>query len=299
LPRARSIVGQKARLKGSAFVAPSSWRYVNHLGLKWAAQTRIRAGTNRSERRTILETSLYRPVKAFLEGLGFVVKGEVGGCDLLALKGDDPPLVVICELKLTFNLELVLQGVDRAAASDEVWLAARLSARGKGRESDARFRNLCRRLGFGLLGVLADGEVELLVSPAAPTPRKNPRRRSRLVDEHRRRRGDPVEGGGSRRPIMTAYRQRALACAAELAEGPRRPRDLKASIPDASKILHGNVYGWFARLERGVYSLTESGRAALMRWPQLPIAAVASKARRLSRHDRADLAEPDSGPRCF
>ena len=35
--------------------------------------------------RTILETLLYRPIKAFLEGLGFVVKGEVGGCDLLAL----------------------------------------------------------------------------------------------------------------------------------------------------------------------------------------------------------------------
>jgi hypothetical protein len=216
-------------------------------------------------------------VKAFLEGLGFVVKGEVGGCDLLALKGDDPPLVVIGELKLSFNLELVLQGVDRAALSDEVWLAARLSSRGKGRESDARFRNLCRRLGFGLLGVPANGEVEVLVSPAAPAPRKNPRRRSRLVDEHRRRRGDPVEGGGSRKPIMTAYRQRALACAAQLAEGPRRPRDLKASIPDASQILRGNVYGWFARVQRGVYGLTEAGRAALLRWPQLPVAAAASR----------------------
>ena len=215
-----------------------------------------------------METSLYRPVKVFLEGLGFVVKGEVGGCDLLALKGDDPPVVIIGELKLTFNLELVLQGVDRAAACDEVWLAARLSSRGKGRESDARFRNLCRRLGFGLLGVLPDGEVEVLLSPTAPTPRKNPRRRSRLVEEHRLRRGDPVEGGGSRTPIMTAYRQRALACAAALAQGPRRPRDLKASIPDAPKILHGNVYGWFAPVERGVYSLTESGRAALLRWPQ-------------------------------
>jgi hypothetical protein len=59
---------------------------------------------NRSDVRTILETSLDRPVKAFLEGLGFVVKGEVGGCDLVALKGDDLPVVVICELKLTFNL---------------------------------------------------------------------------------------------------------------------------------------------------------------------------------------------------
>ena len=120
---------------------------------------------NRSDVRTILETSLYLPVKIFLEGLGFVVKGEVGGCDLVALKGDDLPVVVICELKLTFNLELILQGVDRVTASDEVWLAARLSSRGRGRESDARFRNLCKRLGFGLLGVLPNGQVEVLVSP--------------------------------------------------------------------------------------------------------------------------------------
>jgi hypothetical protein len=96
---------------------------------------------------------LYRPVKAFLEGLGFVVKGEIGGCDLFALRGDGPPVVVIGELKLTFNLELVLQGVDRAAACDEVRLAVRLSSREKGRENDARFRNLCRRIGFGMLGV--------------------------------------------------------------------------------------------------------------------------------------------------
>ena len=186
----------------------------------------------------------------------------------MALRGDDPPIVVIGELKLTFNLELVLQGVHRAAACDEVWLAARLSSRAKGRENDARFRNLCRRLGFGLLGVQTDGEVDVLVSPAATMPRRNPGRRSRLVEEHCSRRGDPVEGGGSRKPIMTAYRQRALACAAALAQGPRRPRDLKADIPDAPKILRGNVYGWFAPVERGVYTLAESGRAALLRWPQ-------------------------------
>ena len=219
--------------------------------------------------RAILETSLYRPVKVFLEGLGFVVKGEVGGCDLVALKGFDPPVVVICELKLTFNLELILQGVDRATTSDEIWLAARLSTHARGRESDARFRNLCRRLGFGLLGVLPNGQVEVLVSPTAPMPRKNAHRRSRLVEEHRRRRGDPTEGGGSRTPIMTAYRQRALICAVALAQGPRRPRDLKTSIPDAYKILHRNVYGWFVAVERGVYDLTETGRRALLRWPHM------------------------------
>lgn len=214
----------------------------------------------------MLETSLYLPVKNFLESLGFAVKGEIGGCDLVALSPDASPIVVVCELKLQFNLELVLQGVDRMAVSDEVWIAARMSARGKGRESDKRFRNLCRRLGLGVLGVFDNGKVEVLLSPVAPTPRRDPRRRSRLVNEHQRRKGDPAAGGGSRVPIMTAYRQEALACAAALADGPKRPRELKPSAPNAQKILHRNVYGWFLRPERGFYELTEEGRQALQRW---------------------------------
>ncbi len=213
-----------------------------------------------------METSLYRPVKAFLEDRGFVVKGEVGGCDLVAVRDGEPPLVVIGELKLRFNLELVLQAVDRAPACDEVWLAAPVSARGKGREGDARFRNLCRRLGFGMLGVTGAGLVEILVSPAAPMPRRDPRRRSRLTDEHARRRGDPAVGGGSRVPVMTAYRQRALGCAAAMTGPSHRPRDLKDVAPDAAAILLRNVYGWFERLGRGRYGLTDAGRAALERW---------------------------------
>jgi hypothetical protein len=215
-----------------------------------------------------VETALYLPVKRFLEKLGFAVKGEIGGCDLVGLRGDDPPVVVICELKLSFNLELLMQAVDRAGACDEVWLAARLSARGKGRENDARYRNLCRRLGFGMLAVTNSGDVEVIVTPPTAAPRRNPKKRSRLVSEHRRRKGDPVLGGSTRAPIMTAYRQQALACAFAMTDGPRRVRDLKPDIPDAPKILQHNVYGWFDRAERGVYVLTEAGHAALKRWPQ-------------------------------
>ncbi|MBB4167822.1 MULTISPECIES: DUF2161 family putative PD-(D/E)XK-type phosphodiesterase [unclassified Rhizobium] len=215
-----------------------------------------------------METSLYLPVKGFLEAAGYVVKGEIGGCDLVGLSEGEPSVVVVCELKLSFNLELVLQAVDRAAMSDEVWIAARISAKGRGREADKRYRDLCRRLGIGMLGVSDAGEVSVIVSSVSPMPRTNPKRRSRLVKEHQRRRGDPVVGGGSRAPIMTAYRQRALICAAALQQGLVRPRDMKALAPDAGKILLGNVYGWFERREKGIYALTPSGEAALLRWPQ-------------------------------
>ena len=220
-----------------------------------------------------METSLYLPVNRFLEKLGFTVKGEVGGCDLVALGDGDPPIVVIGELKLSFNLELVLQAVDRAAAADEVWLAAKMSVNGKGRESDARYRNLCRRLGFGMLGVTTRGDVEVLVKPPTTAPRRDPKKRSRLVAEHQRRIGDPAIGGSNRAPIMTAYRQQALACASALSGGPQRVKDLRKDIPDAGKILLNNVYGWFDRAERGVYELTDAGRAALKRWPQQPLEA--------------------------
>ena len=224
-----------------------------------------------------METALYLPVKRFLERLGFTVKGEVRGCDLVALSGGDPPVVVIGELKLTFNLELVLQAVDRAGACDEVWLAAKMSARGKGRESDARYRNLCRRLGFGMLGVTSSGQVEVIVRPASAAPRRDPKKRSRLVAEHNRRKGDPTAGGSTRAPIMTAYRQQALACAAALSAGPRRVKDLRSEIPDAGKILLHNVYGWFDRAERGIYVLTDAGHAALKRWPQQPLELAAAE----------------------
>src|SRR5262249_9662024 len=120
------------------------------------------AGARISGRVRGMETSLYLPVKRFLEARGFAVKGEICGCDLVAVpaaangagegNGDagDPPLVVIGELKQSFTLELLLQGVDRMAAGDEIWLAVRASAK-RGRERDPRVRKCCRLLGFGLL----------------------------------------------------------------------------------------------------------------------------------------------------
>ena len=218
-----------------------------------------------------METTLYRPVKLFLEGLGFEVKGEVCGCDVVALDGGAAVAVVIAELKLSFTLELVLQAVDRFAACDEVWLAVRATARGRGREGDARVKKLCRLLGFGLITVTARDHVEVIVEPGPWRPRRDPKRRSRIVEEHRKRRGDPATGGSTRRPIMTAYRQQALDCARALADGPGRPRDLKPTLPDAPKILQRNVYGWFERTERGRYGLTALGRAELARWTSQPV----------------------------
>lgn len=209
------------------------------------------------------ETDLYLPLKAFMETAGYSVKGEVNGCDLVGVKDGETPVVVVCEMKLAFNLELVMQGVNRAALCDEVWLAARAAKTGRGREHDARFRNLCRRLGFGMLTVSGTGLVEVIVAPYAAMPRKDNKKRSRLLLEHKRRVGDPQVGGGRGKPIMTAYRQDCITCATALLAGPQSPKQLKPLVARAATILSRNVYGWFVRESRGIYGLTDLGRAAV------------------------------------
>jgi hypothetical protein len=144
----------------------------------------------------------------------------------------------------------------------------------RGRDRDRRVHRLCRLIGFGLMAVdVARDRVEVLAEPGPYRPRPDIRRRGRLLSEHVRRVGDPSSGGSTRQPVMTAYRQRALACAALLRMGPGRPRDLRTVAPDAGAILLANVYGWFERTERGVYRLTSLGEAALQRWPGAGAAA--------------------------
>ena len=209
------------------------------------------------------ESALYPAVKRFLEGQGFEVKGEVGHCDLVAVRVGEAPLVVIAELKLGLSLDLVLQAVDRMACADEVWLAVLATRRG--RDRDSRARKLCKLLGLGLLAVHpARGDVEVLAEPGPYKPRGDVRRRRRLVAEHGRRRGDPSPGGVRGVPIVTAYRQDALACAALLREGPVSTRVLVGATPRATSIVYRNVYGWFERVGRGVYGLTPGGVAALV-----------------------------------
>jgi hypothetical protein len=224
------------------------------------------------------EVLLYPAVKRFLEAAGFDVKGEVKDCDVVAVRDDSPHRLAIVELKLGLNLELLLQATDRMRTADEVWLA--VPATRRGRDRDPRVHRLCRLIGFGLLAVTAARDrVEVLVEPGPYRPRPDHTRRKRLLSEHARRRGDPSPGGSTRQPVMTAYRQQALACAALLKRGPGRPRELRAVAPDAGSILLRNVYGWFERTGRGVYQLTAVGEAALERWPETlylsPIGEVA------------------------
>lgn len=220
------------------------------------------------------ESDLYEPVKQFLETRGYAVKGEVRGCDLVAVKEDAPTLIV--ELKLSFSLDLVLQGVNRLTLTDDVYLAVPApDSAGKKKAWRSKSRDivkLCKRLGFGLMQVTAD-RVDVLVDPVPYQPRKNVRAHTRLIREFSRRQGDPNTGGVTRQRIVTAYRQAALRCAQSL-EGAEEGKKVavirqETGAENAGSILAKNHYGWFARISMGVYVLTEAGQEALVDYRHL------------------------------
>jgi hypothetical protein len=204
------------------------------------------------------EADLYAPVKRFLEGQGYAVKGEVRDCDLVAIRGDEAPVIV--ELKTAFSLALLMQGVDRQAMSDAVYLAFGPPKRRQQRD----IIKLCRRLGLGVL--IVTGEiVEAYADPLPYKPKQDKRRATLLLKEFSRRVGDPNVGGTTRRPRMTAYRQDALRLVGLLGrEGEMQVADLRtgAGVAKAATMLQSDVYGWFQRVARGRYTLSEKGLAA-------------------------------------
>ena len=207
----------------------------------------------------MLETELYLPVKRFLVAQGYDVKAEIGDCDVLAVRGEEPPVIV--ELKTSFTLQLLLQGIDRQAVTDSIYLAIPEPKRSLHQD----ILRLCKRLGLGLLVVNKDW-VEAYLDPAPYQPRKAPRRKAVLLKEFQRRVGDPNCGGSSKRPLVTAYRQDALRCVKLLKNsGSSKVSEIVAQtkVERAAAILQRDAYGWFVRVDRGIYSLSPKGNAAV------------------------------------
>ncbi len=209
------------------------------------------------------EADLYPDLKAYLEAQGYTVKAEIGACDLMARRGDEPAVVV--EMKLTFSLALVMQGVARQALFDDVYLAVPVAEKGwKLRYKD--IIALCRRLGLGLLAVKPGQGVEAHLDPAPYVPRKSTLRVGRLLREFDRRVGDPNMGGTTGVKRMTAYRQDALRCLVALGAGPLKASAVAkaAGVARAAVLMRDDHYGWFERISLGIYALTPQGRAAML-----------------------------------
>lgn len=216
------------------------------------------------------ESDLYLPLKVYLASQGYEVKGEIQDCDVLAIRDEEAPIVV--ELKLSLNLQVILQAVERLALTANVYIGVPRKTKIVTKERK-RISKLLRRLGLGLILIEPErkaGEVEVILDPTPYKPRESRARKQRLLGEFSKRVGDPNLGGSEKRKgIMTAYRQREISVAKFLLkQGPTKAATVANELqqPDAKRILSQNHHGWFERVARGIYELSPRGFNELPEW---------------------------------
>ena len=216
------------------------------------------------------EVDLYPPLKSYLKKQGYEVKSEILNCDVVAIRPEEPAIIV--ELKLSLNLTILLQAVDRLKISNTIYIGVPkgLAILKKRRKPIVK---LMRMLGVGLIVIDSKarvGNVDVLCDPGEYKPRQVKKQTQRLLKEFQERVGDPNRGGSSmQRGIMTAYRQKAISIAGYLQEHEATKASVIANAleePKARNILYNNVYGWFERLGQGVYTLSPRGEAELPNW---------------------------------
>lgn len=218
------------------------------------------------------EEELYEPIKKHYEQLGFTVKSEVLHCDLVAIHPENSDTIIV-EMKKTFNLALLLQGIERLRLNNQVVLAVERNRKKSGAHNQryGDLTELCRMLGLGLMTVTfyktKKPVIEMLCEPGDP-PQRGVRRKkqAQLHMEFKERSGDYNVGGSTRRKLMTAYREKALRCAYALhMSGPLAPSQVAAitGYSQSGQTLRNNYYNWFDRIGRGKYMLRPEGILAL------------------------------------
>jgi len=210
-----------------------------------------------------METDLYEPIRSLLAKQGFIVRGEVKDCDIAAIKDD---ILWIIEMKLTINLKLIFQAMERKIATDWVFVAIPRPKNARA-TNFKQLKQLLTKLQIGLITVALDSPAKQAEIIQFPTGRadKTTKKAANLRKEISGRSTDTI--GGSKGVVNTAYRERCIriACLIE-AHGPMSAKILTKTYnceKDATLILQRNFYNWYKKTTRGIYELSQSGHQYL------------------------------------
>ena len=232
------------------------------------------------------ESELYLPIKNHLEMSGYVVTGEVKDCDLIAQKDNE---LIAIELKTGANMTLLIQATDRQAFTDSVYVAVPAPKNSKSPQWRG-IRRVLRRLELGLMTVELGRQIPLVTIEFDPLPYQRKllsKRRRAVIEELLGRSGDYNIGGTTGQKRVTAYRETAIYIATCMLQfdQPMKPAELRAydTGKKTTSILSANHYGWFQRIDRGIYQLTDRGKTDLAKYPEI-VARCEQKLRELRHH---------------
>ena len=215
------------------------------------------------------ESDLSQPTVSYFENLDYTVNCEVKGIDIVARKDD---YLIAVELKLSFNMTLLFQVMDRLKFADEVYVAL---PKPKRRSKDlTKVCQLAEILNFGIL--LVDMGIAPHAEPLyTPHPKGKPRdnKRKRTAQKEAAGRSIELNKGGVRSiKIITAYREKCLAAAAIMyLKDKITAKELRSDYgfdKTISQALKRDYYNWFEKTDEYHYRLTEKAQAEIFQTPE-------------------------------
>lgn len=216
------------------------------------------------------ETILAPFAKTMLVEMGYEVRSELHHIDIVGRDSDG--LFHAVELKKNFGLDVINQGLRSQAWAGMASIVVpapnkKTSQKSAGAIKKIReWRRLCSRLDIGLYIVDdLDTGTPVLRMVSLPKRISNGRLRKSLEKEFSGRSEDLNIGGSTGVCLFTAFTEKSCKVARHFLDEALRirsnphlkSRDVaeKTGVPTANNLLYVNIFGWYRRIGRGVYTL--------------------------------------------
>lgn len=215
----------------------------------------------------MLEKQLFKPIKELFEEDGFVVDGEVKTIDMVCIKDD---VNVAIELKKDLNLKVITQAALRQKTMDIVYIGI-YSPKSLFNKQFKEKLYLLKRLGIGLIIVAPKSlKASIYQVPVVTELKKyqssNKTRRNQIIKEMSNRKLKTNVGGTNKTKIMTGYREDCLLILNAIKDfdcaSGKQIKEL-TNIANSTNIMYKNYYGWFEKVDKGLYKINDSGKIAL------------------------------------
>ncbi len=210
------------------------------------------------------EFEMFPMLKNYFEIQGYKINAEVKGCDLTASKDDE---LIIVEMKTSLNITLLYQAMDRKKLTPNVYIAVPKPKR-KLHTNINKMKNILTKLQIGLLIVdVVAKDVFCYCTPETDNTKINYKKKAKLIKEIGSRNVDENVGGVNKTKILTGYKEKGISlCCALNIEGIANTKTLREKYGfenDATTYLNANFFGWFDKVDRATYTLSNEGKKVI------------------------------------
>lgn len=221
----------------------------------------------------MLEKELYPIVANYFKENGFLLDGEVNDVDILCIKDE---VTVAVELKLELNFKVIIQASKRQKLFDLVYIGIKTPKSLKSNIFKDKIY-LLKRLGIGLIIINPISNTLSIHSDPVESniniyKSRNKEKKESIILELKERKYKNNIGGVNKVKTITKYRQDCLIVLDTLkTNGAMSGKNIKkiTGVEKATSIMSLNYYGWFVKINRGVYDISKFGETEFLNYEKI------------------------------